>query len=93
MPSYVSNFKKFVKSEDSKESIVKSEAQLSEQDESSILTDPDLIRIEGQIRDLEKQLENVKQQKETKLKDLRSRIQAAKAAAPAPAQTPAQPAA
>ena len=93
MPSYVSNFKKFMKSEEKKTSETGANPQLVEED-TSLLTDPDLVRIQEQIRNLEKQLEAAKQQEETKLRDLRAKAaaEAQKQATAAPA-APAQPAA
>jgi hypothetical protein len=57
MPSYVSNFKKFMKSEESKEVELGANSQMVEEDDASLLTDPDLVKIQDQIRNLEKQLE------------------------------------
>jgi hypothetical protein len=95
MPSYVSNFKKFMKSEESKEVELGANPQMVEEDDASLLTDPDLVKIQDQIRNLEKQLEAVKQQEETKLRDLRTKAAAAQAEAQkqqaAAPQQPVQP--
>jgi len=96
MPSYVSNFKKFMKSEEKKTSETGANPQMIEEDDASLLTDPDLVKIQDQIRNLEKQLEAAKQQEETKLRDLRSKAAQAAAAQkqqPAAPAAPAQPAA
>jgi hypothetical protein len=89
---YISNFKKFMKSEEKKTSEMGANPQKIEEEDTALLTDPDLIKIQDQKRALEKQLEAVKQQEETKLKDLRAKaaVEAQKQAT-APAQ-PAQPA-
>lgn len=81
MPSYVSNFKKFMKSEEKKEVELGANPQMVEEDDASLLTDPDLVKIQDQIRNLEKQLEAAKQQEETKLRDLRTKAAAAQAEA------------
>ena len=77
--SYIQNFKKFVKSEEKKP--VGANPQMIEEDDAALLTDPDLIRIQDQKRNLEKQLEVIKQQEETKLKELRTKAAAEKAEA------------
>ena len=96
MGGYISNFKKFMKSEEKKTSDVGANPQMIEEDDTALLTDPDLVRIQEQIRNLEKQLEAAKQQEETKIKDLRVKASTAQAetqkqatATPAPA-APAQ---
>lgn len=94
MSSYVSNFKKFMKSEEKKTSELGANPQMIEEEDASLLTDPDLVRIQEQIRNLEKQLEAAKQQEETKLKDLRAKAAQAEAAQkqqPAAPAAPAQP--
>lgn len=95
--AYISNFKKFMKSEEKKTSETGANPQMIEEDDAALLTDPELVRIQDQIRQLEKQLETVKQQQETKLKDLRTKAETAKAeaqkqaaATPAAPTTPAQ---
>ena len=91
MPSYVSNFKKFMKSEENKTNDIGANPQMVEEDDASLLTDPDLVKIQDQIRNLEKQLEATKQQEETKLRDLRTKAAAAQADAQKQQVTPPVP--
>ena len=87
--SYISNFKKFMKSEEKKSQEAGANPQKVEEEDAALLTDPELIKIQDQKRAIEKQLEAVKQQEETKIKDLRAKAaEAQKAAAQTPVPAP-----
>ena len=103
MSSYIKSFKSFQNAADkaAKEVEAGANPQMIEEDDASLLTDPALTAIRDQKRNLEKQLEQVKQQEDAKLKELAAKAaeaqkaaQAAKNAAvaqPTPPATPATP--
>ncbi len=70
--AYVKNFKGFLKTEDTPVTDIKVGAnpQMIEEEDASILTDPALITLREQKRNLEKQLEQIRQQEDVKLKEL-----------------------
>jgi hypothetical protein len=86
--SYVKNFKGFTKEEEKKLEEVGANPVMEE--DAALLTDPALIAIQTNKRNLEKQLEQVKQQEDTKLAELR-KAAAANAAKPLPTPPTAQP--
>jgi hypothetical protein len=97
--SYIKSFKSFQNAEKKANKEVEAGAnpQMIEEDDSALLTDPALIQIRDQKRNLEKQLEQIKQQEDTKIKELTAKAaaatQAAKNAAANQTQTkPAAPA-
>ena len=90
--AYIMDFKKYNKDLEKK---MGANPTKIEEDEGALLTDPKLVATEDQIRNLEKQLEVAKQQRETIIKDLRTKAAAEKQKqANAPVTTPqtAQPA-
>lgn len=92
--AYVKNFKGFTKEEEKKDAIGANPVM---EDDAALLTDPALVAIQQNKRNLEKQLEQIKQQEDAKLAELRQKAAAdkAKAAAqpaPQPAAQPTQPA-
>lgn len=100
MSSYVKSFKSFQNAADkaAKEVEVGANPQMIEEDDASILTDPAMTAIRDQKRNLEKQLEQIKQQEDAKLKELTAKAtaaqkaeQAAKNAAVAQPTAPAAP--
>jgi hypothetical protein len=99
MSSFVKSFKSFQTAEKkaAEEVTAGANPQMIEEDDTALLTDPALIQIRDQKRNLEKQLEQIKQQEDVKLKELTAKAaqsnQQAKAAQNAavnqPAATPA----
>jgi hypothetical protein len=86
--SYVKNFKGFTKAEEKKVEEVGANPVM--EDDAALLTDPGLIAIQTNKRNLEKQLEQVKNQEDAKLAELRKK--AAENAANAKVAPVAQPA-
>jgi hypothetical protein len=76
---YIKSFKSFQNAE-KKLTTMGANPQLIEEDDSALLTDPELTKIRETKRNLEKQLEQIKQQEDTKLKELTTKAQAAKSA-------------
>lgn len=100
--SFVKSFKSFQNAEAKASQEVKAGAnpEVIEEDDSALLTDADLVRIRDSKRNLEKQLEQLRQQEDAKIKELTAKANAAKQAAQAAQnatvnqpQQPAQPAA
>jgi hypothetical protein len=90
---YVKTFNSFNKAEEKK---LEAGANPVMEEDTALLTDPALVAIQTNIRNLEKQLEAAKLQQDTKLAELRKKAadDAARARnTPAPAQPAAQPAA
>ena len=90
---YVKTFNSFNKAEEKK---LEAGANPVMEDDAALLTDPALVAIQTNKRNLEKQLEQVKQQEDAKLAELRKKAadDAARARnTPAPAQPATQPAA
>ena len=87
--SYVKNFKGFTKAEEKKSE--EAGANPVMEDDAALLTDPALVAIQTNKRNLEKQLEQVKQQEDAKLAELRKAAATKPAVPAAPVTPPAQP--
>jgi small-conductance mechanosensitive channel len=88
--AYIQNFKNFLKEEEKKEETKVGAQPIREED--ALLTDPDIKKFDDQISQLKQQLSAVEKQRDTKVKELRGKAEAASAAAPAVQPQPPAPA-